>query len=427
MEKSTRVRHKVLFMVCLACFIAYIDRVNISVTAPAMIRELGINKVELGVVFAAFSVGYIPFQVPFGRLGDTLGPRKVLTGLVFLWSLMTGATGFVWSLASLVLIRGLVGAGQAGAFPTATRVFATWAPLTERGVMQGVTQAAARLGAAITPAIIAALMVSLGWRTAFFLCALGGLAWGAWWYYWYRDDPAQYQARWRGVNAAERALIEEGRAEGRTIPRLPVRRLIMSRNMWALCASYFSYCYCLYIYLTWLPTYLTEARGFTFLGMGLFAGLPLLVGGLGAALGGWVSDKVMVRTGSVKLSRRLVAGSGLMWAAVFVIPAVSTESPVLSVLLLTTAIFGLELSVGIYWTVCLDVGHEYAGMVSGMMNSVGGVGSILSPFLFGLIVQYTGSWIYPFYLASGLLVLGALLWLRFDPELTIGKELNLDA
>lgn len=426
MEKPTRVRHLVLMMVCLACFVAYIDRVNISVAAPAIMRELAISKVELGLVFAAFSAGYIPFQVPIGRLGDRLGPRKVLTGLVFFWSTMTWVTGLAWSLWSLVLFRVLFGVGQAGAFPNATKAFADWAPPSGRGLVQGVTQAAARVGAAVTPVVVAPLMVALGWRPVFYLCALAGFAWGLVWYFWYRDNPLQHQARWGSVNAAERALIEGGRAGGdRIVPRLPLRRLIVSRNMWALCASYFCYCYCLYIYLTWLPTYLTDARGFSFLGMGLFAGIPLLIGGLGAALGGWVSDKVSARTGSIKLSRRMVAGAGMLWAAVFVIPGVMTASPVLSVLFLTLAIFGLELSVGIYWAVCLDVGHEYAGTVSGMMNSFGGVGSILSPFLFGVIVEYTGSWMYPFLVASGLLLAGAALWLRIDPEMTISKELKL--
>jgi MFS family permease len=426
MEKPTRVRHAVLMMVCLVCFIAYIDRVNISVAAPAVMRELSISKVELGVVFAAFSVGYIPFQVPIGRLGDRLGPRKVLTGLVGFWSAMTWVTGLAWNLWSLVLFRVLFGAGQAGAFPNATRAFAAWAPPSGRGLVQGVTQAAARLGAAVAPVILAPMMVFWGWRPVFYLCALIGFLWGAWWYFWYRDEPDQHQARWGSVNAAERALIEGGRTADQVVPRLPLGRLIASRNMWLLCASYFCYCYCLYIYLTWLPTYLTDARGFSFLGMGLFAGIPLLIGGLGAALGGWVSDKVGARTGSIRLSRRLVAGAGMLWAAIFVIPGVMTDSPLLSVLFLTLAIFGLELSVGIYWAVCLDIGHEYAGTVSGMMNSIGGIGSILSPFLFGLIVEYSGSWMYPFLAASVLLVAGAALWLRIDPEMTISKELRLD-
>lgn len=425
MEKPTRVRHVVLVMVCLACFIAYIDRVNISVAAPAIMRELAVSKVELGLIFAAFSAGYIPFQVPIGRLGDRLGPRKVLTGLVCFWSAMTWVTGLAWNLWSLVLLRVLVGVGQAGAFPNATRAFADWTPPSGRGLVQGITQAAARLGAAVAPVIIAPLMVAWGWRPVFYLCALIGFAWGTWWYLWYRDNPAQHQARWGSVNAAERALIEDGRVDGQAVPHLPLGRLAASRNMWMLCASYFCYCYCLYIYLTWLPTYLTDARGFSFLGMGVFAGIPLFIAGVGAVLGGWASDKVSARTGSLKLSRRLVAGFGMLWAAVFVVPGVMTTSPLLSVLFLTLAVFGLELSVGIFWAVCLDVGHEYAGTVSGMMNSVGGIGSILSPFLFGVIVEYTGSWMYPFFAAGGLLVIGAALWLRIDPEMTISKELRL--
>ncbi|MDR3563978.1 MAG: MFS transporter [Negativicutes bacterium] len=425
MEKPSRVRFLVLAMVCLLCCIAYLDRVNISVAAPAIMQEFHINKLELGAVFAAFSVGYVLLQIPIGRLGDNLGPRTVLTGLVTFWSIITGLTGLATNLFSLVAARFLFGIGQAGAFPTATLAFAQWTPVGDRGFFQGLTQASARFGGAVTPWIIAPLIVAWGWRLSFLLCALVGLVWAAGWYVWYRDNPKDYQSKWGSINQAELTLITDDNYASGTVPVLPIGRLLVSKNMWALSASYFCYCYCFWIFITWLPTYLVEARGFSFLGMGFFASLPLLVGSIGGVLGGWISDKIMARTANLKLARRAVAMTGLLLAALFLFPGVLTDSPTLSIFCLTGALFGLELSIGIYWTACLDVGHEYAGTVSATMNACGGVSSIVSPFLFGAIVQYTGSWVYPFMVSGGLLLVGALLWLRFDPELPLSSELHL--
>ncbi len=426
-EKPTHVRHWVLFVVCLVYLITYLDRVNIAVAAPLVMREFGISKVQLGAIFAAFSWSYASFQIPIGMLGDRYGPRKVLAGLVTFWSLMTGATALVWNFVSLLVVRFLFGIGEAGAFPNATRAFSTWIPATERGFAQGITHAFARFGGAITPVIVVAIMTTWGWRPVFYVFALIGLIWAALWFVWYRDTPAAYRDRWGGVNEAEIEIITAGKPAKGTAPKLPFMRLLKSKNIWALCVSYFCYCYTVWIYLTWLPTYLVEGRGFTIVRMGIFASLPLLAGTIGDTLGGWLSDKLWMRTKNGRFSRRIVAMSGLLVAAAFMIPGAVTSSPYAAVFFLACALFGLEMAVGVYWAVCLDIGSEYAGTVSGMMNSVGNLGAAISPFLFGIIVQYTGSWVYPFVVASGLLVIGAGLWLRINPEISVADELRLGA
>ncbi|MDR3562161.1 MAG: MFS transporter [Negativicutes bacterium] len=425
-EKPTRIRHWVLFVVCLVYFITYLDRVNISVAAPVMMKEFDISKVELGAVFSAFSLSYFLFQIPIGMMGDRFGPRKVLAGLVSFWSIMTAVTAMAWSFTSMLAIRFLFGIGEAGAFPNATRAFSNWMPSTERGFAQGLTHAFARGGGALAPLIVAPLMMMLGWRAAFYICALTGLVWSAVWFYWYRDKPTEYQEKWGSLNQAELDIINEGRVENKNKPKLPFRTMIKSKNMWFLCIGYFCYCWNIWIYLTWLPTYLVDARGFTILKMGIFASLPLLAGTIGDTLGGWLSDKIWLKTGKGKFSRRVVAICGLLVAAAFMIPGALTDSANLAVFLLACSLFGLEMAVGVYWAVCLDVGHEYAGTVSGMMNCIGNVGSFGSPLVFGMIVQYTGSWVYPFILASGFLVIGSILWLWTNPEISIVEELKLD-
>lgn len=424
-EKPTKMRMWVLFVVCLVYFITYLDRVNISVAAPVIMKEFAISKVELGTVFSAFSLSYFLFQIPIGMLGDKYGPRKVLAGLVTFWSIMTAVTGLSWSFTSMVVIRFIFGIGEAGAFPNATRAFSNWMPMTERGFAQGLTHGFSRFGGAVSPMIVAPIMLAMGWREAFYICGAIGIGWAVLWWYWYRDTPYEFQEKWGGINQAEIDLINKGKAERKPGAKLPFSTMMKSKNMWFLCIGYFCYCYNIWIYLTWLPTYLVDARGFTIIKMGIFASIPLLAGTIGDTVGGWLSDVLWKKTGRGKFSRRVVAMFGMLMAAAFMIPGAMTDSPNLAVGLLACSLFGLEMAVGVYWAVALDVGHEYAGTVSGMMNSIGNAGSFVSPLLFGAIVQYTGSWVYPFLIAAAILVVGALLWLKTDPELSVAEELGL--
>lgn len=425
-EKPTKVRYIVLFVVCLVYLITYLDRVAISVAAPLMMKDFGINKLEWGLVLSVFSWTYASFQIPIGLLGDKLGARKVLAAIVCFWSLMTVATAMVWNFTSLVVVRLLFGVGEAGAFPTATRAFAHWMPSTERGFAQGFTHGAARFGGAITPLIVAIIMNAWGWQSVFYIFAAIGLAWAGFWYFWYRDKPSEYKERWGSINQAEMDLIDGGKSVKKAPPKLPFRTLLKSKNMWFLSLSYPTYCYTVWIFMTWLPAFLVEAKGFSIIKMGIFASLPLLAGTVGDTLGGWLSDKIWKKTGNGKFARRVVAMSGMLIAAAFMIPGAMADNANMAVFYLACSLFGLEMAVGVYWAVCLDVGHEYAGTVSGMMNTIGNVGSALSPLVFGAILQFTGSWVYPFLVASTILVIGALLWLKVNPELSIVEELGLD-
>ena len=424
-EKPTRVRHSVLFVVCLVYLITYLDRVNISVAAPLIMKDFNINKLEWGLILSVFSWTYASFQIPIGMLSDKIGARSVLAAIVTFWSLMTAATALAWNFMSLVVIRLLFGVGEAGAFPVATRAFSHWIPAVERGFAQGVTHGASRLGGAITPIIVATMMEAWGWRFVFYAFAVLGFAWSVFWYWWYRDKPTDFKERWGAPNQAEIDLINAGKDAKKVIPKLPFKTLLKSPNMWFLCLSYPTYCYTIWIYLTWLPAYLVEARGFSIIKMGIFASLPLLAGTIGDTMGGWLSDKIWKATGNGKFARRVVAMGGMFTAAAFMIPGAMTDNAYLAVFFLACSLFGLEMSVGVYWAVCLDVGHEYAGTVSAMMNSIGNIGSAASPLVFGAILQFTGSWVYPFIVASTILVVGALLWLKVDPTLSVAEELHL--
>jgi MFS family permease len=409
--RPTRVRHIVLWLTVVAYMITYMDRVVISSTVPVIQQELNIDKVTMGWVLAAFSWGYSLFQIPGGWLGDKIGPRRALSLIVTWWSIFTSLTALSWNAASMAVFRFLFGVGEAGAFPTATRSLSRWMLPTERAYAQGVTHAGSRLGAAITPVLVVWIMTTWGWRYAFISFGILGILWALVWFLYYRDTPDEHSS----VNEAELKLIHQslGGPRTRTTHRVPWRQILSSPTLFTVSAMYFLYGYCIQVYLVWFPTYLKEHRGMTLKEMGFYASLPLLAGTFGDLLGGLASDFLAHRTGNLKLARRGVAMFGFLMAAAGIIPATLTSNPQTCVAFTCLGVFALELTVGVSWAIPLDIGADYAGSVSAVMNMCGNIGGAISPALVAYLATGYG-WDMPFLLASTLCVIAALLFSRID-------------
>ena len=407
--RPTRVRHAVLWLTVLAYLITYMDRVVIATAAPSIQKEYGFSLVTMGWIFAAFQFAYALFQIPGGWLGDRFGPRRALTGVVVWWSTFTAATALTWSAGSMMVCRFLFGLGEAGAFPIATRSLSRWMLPAERGWAQGLTHAGARLGGAVTPVFVALLIVDFGWRMPFLLFAGVGLVWAICWFAYYRDTPREH----RRVNATERAMIEEALGTGPARAKVPWRRLLRQPQLWTLSAMYFCYAYCINIFLTWFPKYLHDARGYDLAVMGLFASLPLMAGVVGDLAGGWTSDLLVKRGAGLKMARRLVAVVGFVTAAVMMPLAAAIDAPVASIICFCVAVFGLELTVGVSWAVTLDIGGEFAGSVSAVMNTLGNLGAAIAAAVTGYIVTVSG-WFPAFMVLAVLCAIAALLFLRID-------------
>jgi sugar phosphate permease len=415
-------RWYILLLISLMYLITYLDRVNISAAAPVISKEFGFDKITMGVIFGSFTLAYALFQMPGGWLGDRFGPRRMLTLIVGYWSIMTAATAAAGGAISFVIVRFLFGVGEAGAFPVATRAMQLWYPRRERGFVQGVTHSASRLGAAIAPPIVVTIITAFGWREVFYICGAVGIVWAVWWYFSYRDLPEHHGmvnraelGRIRGVD--ETGKINPPRVE--SMAQLPWRTLIRSPNMWAIMCAYFTYVYCLWIFLSWLPSYLVEYRHFTLIKTGYLASLPLLAGVVGDTVGGLATDWLLRKTGSAKIARRSVAMVGLLGCVVCIVPAALVEDPYAAVYLLTGAGFFLECTIGPSWAVPMDTGGKYSGTVSGTMNMAGNFGGFLSPIVFGFLAQY-GSWQAPFIVAAALLVIGAGIWAFWlDPDVSV--------
>ena len=415
----SRGRWYVLLLISVMYLITYLDRVNISTAAPQIAKEFGFDKITMGVIFSAFVWAYALFQVPGGWLSDRFGARGVLTGVVTYWSIMTAATALAFSATSFIVIRFLFGVGEAGAFPGATRAMQLWYPRAERGLVQGVTHSASRLGAAIAPPLVVLIMSAFGWRPVFYMCGAVGLLWSLWWVSTYRNLPEEHGL----VNKAELERIRGRGRNGEINPppiekqtNVPWSMLVRSPNMWAIMFAYFTYVYCLWIFLSWLPSYLIEFRHFTLIKVGLFASLPLLAGVVGDTVGGLATDWLLKVTHSARIGRRAVAIVGLLGCAVCIVPAALTANAYVAVSCLTASMFFLEFTIGPSWAVPMDTGGKYSGTVSGMMNMAGNFGGAISPIVFGALVQ-VGSWQAPFIVAAALLVIGAAVWAFWlDPD-----------
>jgi sugar phosphate permease len=327
-------------------------------------------------------------------------------------------TGFY----SLWGIRFLLGVGEAGAFPTATRAMQMWYPRDERGFVQGVSHAASRFGAAIGPPLAVAMMLHFGWRSVFYVIGVLSLLWSVLYLSVYRNMPEEDKYVSRAELARIRGLDEHGEIKKANIakrPKVPWSVLLRHGNMWGIMCAYAAYIYSLWFFLTWLPGYLVKYRHFTLLKTGLYASMPLAAGVVGDALGGWLTDKLYVKTGNLKFSRRSVAITAMLGCGSFTMFAALAANPNTAVYCLTAAMFFLEMTIGPAWAVPMDVGGEFSGSVSGMMNMGGQLVGALSPTIFGIFMD-KGSLVAAFSVSAGLLFIGAAIWAFWiDPDQSV--------
>jgi MFS family permease len=389
--------------------VTYIDRVNISTAAPAMQAELGLSNFELGLAFSAFAYPYALFQILGGRLGDRLGPHKTLIICGGIWSAATIMIGFVEGAISLVIARLLLGIGEGSAFPTATRALSNWMPAEKRGFAQGITHAFARFGNALTPPLIAFLVITLSWRDSFIIVGLVSFLWvGVWWWY-FRDDPRDH----KGVTQEELAALPQEKIAGER-KTVPWGRLL--KRMLPVTLTDFCYGWTLWLFLNWIPSYFLHQYNLDLKKSAIFSAGVFLAGVVGDLAGGWISDGILRKTGNVTLARTGVIIFGFLGAFVCMLPVLFSADLLTVALSLSAAFFFAELIVAPIWAVPMDIAPRYSGTASGFMNFGFGLAGMISPVVFGLVIDMTGRWDLPFAASLVLLLAGAVLalWMRPD-------------
>jgi len=449
----TRVRFGVLGFICSLSLITYLDRICIMRVKEDLQDDLYLSQVQMGLVFAAFSVGYALFEVPGGWMGDAWGSRRVITRIVLWWSLFTALTGCVvpFTLDSgiqlslggldiplllngfllLLLVRFLFGCGEAGAYPNLARVVGAWFPYRERALAQGSIWMFARLGGALAPFTIGRLSVWLGWRPAFWILGIVGAVWCAFFFLWFRNSPEEKP----DCNAAERDLIRAGpyswkaeqAAAGHVRP--PWKQFLRSSNVWALCLASFCVSFGWYFYPTWQPQYLKDVHGITYQNSEILTGLPFLCGAAGSILGGQLSDWLVRTWGNRRWGRSLIGLVGFTGAGCCVLGTGFVPEAWQAVFLLCLAFFINDLAIPPIWAVCTDIGGRYAGTLSGIMNTTGAIGAVLSPALTPVLLgaspaDYSArdKWILVFTILASAWFVAALAWLRIDASKPIAEK-----
>jgi MFS family permease len=409
----TRTRYKVLAVAVLLAGITYLDRVCISMTAPGMMRDLHLDRIQMGFVFSAFTLAYGLFEIPTGWWGDRVGTRRVLTRIVTWWSVFTMLTGAALGYGSLLAIRFLFGVGEAGAWPNVARTFSRWFPVEERGTAQGIFFMGAHLAGGLTPLLITALLVHFDWRWLFVLIGSVGFIWAIGWFRWFRDEPEQHPA----VNREELTHIKLGRAAAQShqFSRAQWRQLLSSRSVYGLCGMYLTQTYGFYFYITWLPSYLRAARGFSSYTLAILAGLPLTVSVVADLIGGLTTDRLTRRAG-IWIGRVAVGGGSLALAGVFMIAGTAAPNGIAAAILISIAGAFSNFLLGSAWATCSDIAGNHAGVLSATMNTAGQVGGFLSPIIAAFLLQKFGNWSLPLYVTGALYLAGAVCWLLVDPR-----------
>lgn len=398
----------VLLITCLMYLIFYVDRVNISTAAPFMQKDLGLTTTQLGLAFSAFAYPYAFFQIAGGWLGDRLGPRVTLTLCAALVGLATIWTGFVGGLAALFMSRLALGIGEGPAFPTATRALANWMRPDQRAFAQGLTHAFSRAGNALTPPLIAVIVVSFSWRDSFILLGAVALIWSVVWFVYFRDDPRTHsQITPDELTGLPPATVVATR---KSVPWGPLLKRMMPVTLTDFC-----YGWILWLYLNWLPSFFLHEFNMNIKKSALFAAGVFLAGVVGDTVGGLLSDGILKKTGDVGKARVSVIVLGFLGSFCFMLPIVFVHDLTTVATCLSFAFFFAELIVAPIWAIPMDIAPEFSGSASGFMNFGFGMAGIISPVVFGYAIDLTGRWDVPFIGSLAFLLIGAMLAFTCKP------------
>lgn len=378
-EQPTFVRYQVLAVACSLAILTYVQRQGFIAATPYIKKDLGLHDGQMGYFLAVWLVAYGIFQVPGGLIGDRIGSRHLLTLLVQGWSLtllVVALTVFLppgtsLALVALLALRFIFGSFQAGVFPGLSRVVADWMPAPQRGFAQGSIWTFSRAGGAVAPIFVVWLITKVfhGWSITITLIALLGLAWSAFFWFWFRNRPEDMPQ----LNAAERELISRNRLPAPTAAADPVPwdQLLASPSVWGLCFMYGFVGFAGNFITNFLNVYLRDHRQLPDGTTAWLAGLPMAAGVVSSLSGGVTSDWLIRRLGSRKWGRRLVGIVVLTLAGVatFCTPFVR-EVWQLAIVLAAWMFFN-DAMLGPAWASCADIGERYAGTLSGAMNMIG--------------------------------------------------------
>ncbi len=362
-------------------FVAFLDRVNLSVAMPFISKDFQLSPEQTGFILSAFFLTYTLFQIPGGIMGDKIGPKKVMTVALIWWSVMTVATGLARGFSHFYLVRLLFGIGEGVHPPCAFKLNSNWFPNRERATANAIFTSANSIGPAVAPPLAVAIIAAWGWQSIFYIFGALGFLIIPLWLYVIRNSPEEDEK----ITKAEFDYIKSGQEEMVTDDNddshESVGSIFKNPNTWLLAFAYFSFLLTFYGLMTWLPSYLVKARGFAMVKMGIFAGLPFLAIGIAQPIGGWISDKLLNgrRKGQVMVST--LAAAPILYGVV----SATTEMGAMAALICAGFVFGLAF--GPFFAMPMEcVKRKFAGTASAVMNTGGSIGGVVSPIIIGFLV-----------------------------------------
>ncbi|MFM0417971.1 MFS transporter [Paraburkholderia aromaticivorans] len=413
-----------LTLLMVSGIVNYLDRGTLAVANPLIRHDLGLSLGQMGLLLSAFSWSYALFQLPVGGLVDRVGPRKLLGLGLIVWSLAQAAGGFVSTFGWFILARIVLGIGEAPQFPSAARVVSNWFPLRARGKPTGIFNSASPLGTALAPLCLSILVVNFHWRWAFIVTGIVGLIVAVVWLAVYRD-PAKAT-----MTQEERRYLEGDEADRRPAQSLTFaewRSLFSHGTTWGMLIGFFGSVYLNWVYLTWLPGYLTMERHMSLMHTGVAASIPFFCGFLGSLTAGWFSDLMTSRSTNPVGSRRNAVVIAMLGMVAFTIPAALVESNMIAIACISVVIFLANAASASSWALATAAAPpNRVGSLGAIQNFGGFLGGALAPILTGYIAQ-TWSFVPALLTAAGIAFIGAMSYLLLVRKPIEDKPAHVEA
>jgi ACS family glucarate transporter-like MFS transporter len=421
--RPTRIRFLLCFWLFVLSAISFFDRTNIVIAAPQLGHQFGLGNQQMGWVFSAFLVGYASFQIPAGMLAVRFGPRRVLTAAVLVWAVCNVLTallpaGFAHAVVLLFAVRCALGVAEAGIYPAANQFVARWVPQKERGFVNGLIFAGIGAGGGLAPPVLTWIILSRGWRAAFWFDAVLGVLGATVWWFIARDRPEDHFR----VNAAEQQEIGEGLTSfANTTGAAHVKdrsiswRVMFSRvDLPALMLSYFALGYTSWVFFSWFYLYMAQARGLNLKTSAEFTMMPFACMTV-FCLGGGVTCDLLTRARGLRVGRCFLASVSMLLTAMFLVAGPRVADAFTAAVLLSLGAGCLYFGQSVFWSVSTDLAGKNSGVFSSIVNMSCQIGGAITASLTPWLAKHY-DWKMPFSVAASLVLLGSLAWLLVHPE-----------
>lgn len=396
--KRVRIRWLFIALLVIGGIVNYLDRANLSIANTTIAEEFNLNAIQMGLLLSAFAWPYAIANLPAGYLVDRFGPKRMYAWAATLWSIVSMLSALANSFAFLYAARVALGISESPFFTSGLKVSERWFNKKERALPVSIVNTGSQIANALAPPLLTFLMLTMSWRGMFVVVGSLGLIIAIVWVKIYRDPTLQEELRIKGADLEEQNRPKE--------KQVGWGDLLKHRNTWFMIIGAFGIFYTVWVYLTWLPSYLQTARGFSLAEIGWLGGLPFLCGVIGVLTGGVVSGRAIKRGIPIVTARKIPIVGGALLAAAAVLPVAYVDNTALAIALLSVGYFAAQVPIGVIWTLAADLAAKNQVASLGAIQNFGGfLGAALAPVVTGFILEATGGNYTLVFLVGGVMLL----------------------